>query len=103
MSGGGTAGVTEAGRFTLRAFDDAMDAIRSAERHGMTTRTGESAAPRLARLRERLALERDRVWQGAAVDVGALGALVRDVAEWSPDTELKLLAALGAIIRTASR
>lgn len=85
----------------LRALDAALEVVARAERRGMRTRDDVPAEAELARLREGLAIQRDRVRQGDPADVTALGALVRDVAAWSPESELKLLAALGAVVQAA--
>lgn len=85
----------------LRALDAALEVVDRAERRGMRTRDDAPAGPELARLREGLARQRDRVRHGEPADTEALGALVRDVAAWTPDAELKLLAALGAVAQAA--
>lgn len=89
------------GPAVLRALDAALDVVERAERRGLRTRDDAPADPELARLRQGLATERDRVRNGGAADVAALGALVRDVAGWTPETEIRLLAALGAVVQAA--
>ena len=89
------------GPAVLRALDAALDVVERAERRGLRTRDDTPADPELARLRQGLAAERDRVRNGGDADVAALGALVRDVAGWTPDREIRLLAALGAVVQAA--
>ena len=89
------------GPAVLRALDAALDVVERAERRGLRTRDDAPADPELARLRQGLAAERDRVRNGGAADVTALGALVRDVAGWTPENEIRLLAALGAVVQAA--
>lgn len=85
----------------LRALDAALDVVERAERRGLRTRDDVPAAGELTRLRQALAAERDRVRNGGEADVHALGALVRDVAGWTPESEIRLLAALGAVVQAA--
>ena len=85
----------------LQRLDAAIDAVHRAERRDLRTRTGAPATDELAALRSALVAERDQVRDGRGVDVGRLGALVREVAAWTPDSELKLLAALGAVVQAA--
>ena len=85
----------------LRALYAALEVVARAERRGMRTRADAPAEAELARLRDGLATERERVRHGDPADVDALGDLVRDVAAWTPDSELKLLAALGAVVQAA--
>ncbi|HEU5175545.1 MAG TPA: hypothetical protein VFT96_12370 [Gemmatimonadaceae bacterium] len=89
------------GPAVLRAIDAALDVVERAERRGLHTRDDVPAAAELARLRQGLAEERDRVRNGGDADVDALGALVRDVAGWTPEGEIRLLAALGAVVQAA--
>ena len=85
----------------LQRLDAAIDAVDRAGRRDLRTRTGAPATGELAALRSALVAERDQVRDGRGADVGRLGALVRDVAAWTPDSELKLLAALGAVVQAA--
>lgn len=87
----------------LRALDRALDAVGHAERRGLRTRADEPAVAELERLRKALTGVRDRVRHDGWVDAGELGTLVRDVASWTPDSELKLIAALGAVVQAARR
>jgi hypothetical protein len=85
----------------LRALDAALDAVTRAERRGLRNRQDEPAAQELERLREALAAERARVGNGGETSPAVLGELVREVAAWTPDSEIKLLAALGAVVQAA--
>lgn len=89
------------GPAVLRAIDAALDVVERAERRRLHTRDDVPAIAELARLRQGLAAERDRVRNGGNPDLDALGALVRDVAEWTPESEIRLLAALGAVVQAA--
>lgn len=81
------------------AFAAALRQVERARRDGLATRDGTPAAERLDALHAALAAERDRVAGGGAVDAEWVRRTVREVAAWTPDTELGLLAALGGIAR----
>lgn len=85
----------------LATLDRALNAVERAQRRGLQTRGGLSAAPELGRLHAWLADVRDRVRHGERVDLEALATTIRDVAAWTPETELQLLAALGAVAQAA--
>lgn len=85
----------------LRALDSALQVVDRAERRRLRTVDDQPADAHLGALRAALAEQRNRVRSGAAPDVAVLGALVRDVAAWTPDTEIKLLAALGSVVQAA--
>lgn len=89
------------GPAVIRAIDAALELVDRAERRGLRTRDDVPAAAELARLRQGLAAERDRVRNGGDPDLDALGALVRDVVGWTPESEIRLLAALGAVVQAA--
>lgn len=84
------------------AFDGALRQVDRAHGAGMRTRTGEAAAPRLERLRAELLAERASALERGSADRDRIGAIVRSVAEWTPEDELALLAALGRIARRSS-
>ena len=85
----------------LAALDRALSAVGRAERRGLLTRSGAPAEPDLARLRTALMEVRERARTGDGLDREAFAATIRDVAAWTPDTELELLAALGAVAQAA--
>lgn len=85
----------------LRTLDAALDVIERAGRRGLRTRNDEPATQELDRLRLAMAAERERVRNGEPADVARLGDIIRDVAAWTPDSEVKLLAALGAVAQAA--
>ena len=77
-----------------RAIDRAI-----AGADAMHTADGEPAAPRLARLRDAIVAERVAALARGRVDPAWVRDTVRDVAAWTPESELTLLAALGGIAR----
>ena len=85
------------------AFDEALGQVERAIASDMRTRSGGAARPQLERLREQLLAERAAAAARRAVDRAWVGAAVRSVADWAPDHELKLIAALGAIARGGGR
>jgi hypothetical protein len=86
----------------LRAFDEAIAAVRLLAATGLTTARGDSAAPELARLLEELTARRAEVVAGGPFDREWAGQTVRWVAGWVPERELPLLARLGGIARAAT-
>ena len=88
------------------AFDHAIsqvDRALASGGDGGSTASGEPAAPYLARLRAALVQEREAALARGAVDGAWVRETVRAVAEWTPHTELALLAALGGIARAGGR
>jgi len=66
----------------------------------MKTGGGEPAAFYLKALERDLKGERGRALERGAVDHEWFQRTVRSLADWMPETELSLIAALGRIIRT---
>lgn len=87
----------------LRAFDRAIGQVTRLQREGLETAAGRPAVEELARLRADLEAHRAQANRGDAFDRDWAGGVVRWMAEWLPDSELPLLAALGAIVRAAPR
>ena len=85
------------------AFDRALRQVDRARAARLRTAAGEPAAPRLAELRAAIVAERDATLARGRVETGWVRATVRDVAAWTPDTEVALLAALGGIARAGGR
>lgn len=81
------------------AFDKALTQVQRCIRSGMISSSGASARTRLEKLGEELREERARALKSGSVDQEWLRATVRWVAEWVPDDELTLVAALGQIAR----
>jgi hypothetical protein len=79
----------------LRAFDDTIAAARRLEAGG---RAGPAE---LRRLLEELDARRALAAAGQGLDREWAGRTVRWVADWLPETELTLLARLGALVRAA--
>lgn len=83
----------------LPSFDAALDAIDAARRAGQRTKDGAPADAPLARLREALLAERAAAVTRGAVDRARIGLLVRELVTWYPESQVKLIAALGAVAR----
>lgn len=83
------------------AFDAALAETRKSIKAGLTTASGESARAHLEELEKQLTRERQRAVEGGRVDQEWVRTTVRAVVEWLPETELKLIAALGAIARAS--
>ena len=81
------------------AFERAVTKVDVAAAAGMLTLSGASAAPSLARLRADLLAQRDLARAAGHVDAEWIRRVIRSVAEWTPDTDITLIAALGALAR----
>ena len=84
-----------------KAFDAALAQIERLLRSGIETVEGASAQPKLEELAKELKRERANALARHSIDRDWLQRTVRSVVEWLPDTELTLVAALGAIVRAA--
>ncbi len=82
------------------SFSLAIRTVEKAILGRMKTRSGASAAENLTRLRTELEAGRASALKQGAVDREWFQRTVRWVVEWSPDTDLTLIAALGRIART---
>jgi hypothetical protein len=80
------------------AISAAVRAVDRALANEMRTQEGASAAPRSEQLRQELLAMRAR----GVVDAAELRTMIRDVAAWTPEEEVTLLAALGGIARARS-
>ena len=86
----------------LAAFDKAIAEVATAERAKIvTTSSGEPAGERLAALRRELEMARERAKDAGLVDAEWMRVLIRSTMEWIPDTRLRIVAAIGAVARTA--
>ena len=65
----------------------------------MKSSDGNSARPQLETLETELRRERTKALELGIVDREWLQKTIRSVVEWVPDTDLKLVAALGRIVR----
>jgi hypothetical protein len=83
------------------AFDSAIAQTRIRAETGMKTATGEDARRHLEKLREDLLGERENALATGSINREWLQKTVRWVADWAPDTDLTLIAALGRIARAA--
>jgi hypothetical protein len=83
------------------AFDKALTLVRRSIASGLKASDGSSARPQLERLERELKDQRATALERGSVDREWLQKTVRWVVEWIPDDELKLVAALGQIVRAA--
>jgi hypothetical protein len=84
-----------------KAFDAALAQVERLLRAGTKTVDGASARPQLEELAKELKRERANVLQRRATSRDWIQKTVRSVVVWIPDDELKLVAALGGIVRAA--
>ena len=84
------------------AFDAAIAQVAVCALSGMKAAGGEAAAPYLKKLEEDLRLERTQALERGSVDRTWFQTTVRWVVGWAPETDLKLIAALGRIVRAPS-
>ena len=85
------------------AFDAALKQVDQALAADLRTQGGASARAELTRLRSELESERTAALQRGAVDPEWVRRVVREVAAWTQETELSLIAALGRIARASAQ
>jgi hypothetical protein len=83
------------------AFDAAIDQAQRAAAAGMAALDGSSARERLWQLEFRLRTERANALQRGGVDRDWVQKTIRWVVEWTPESDLTIIAALGRIARLA--
>jgi hypothetical protein len=83
------------------AFDSAIAQTRVRAETGMKTAAGDDARPHLEKLREELVGERENAVATGSINRDWLQKTVRWVADWAPEADLTLIAALGRIARVA--
>ncbi|MFL5523082.1 MAG: hypothetical protein ACJ8AF_03135 [Gemmatimonadaceae bacterium] len=83
------------------AFDEAIAQVRKCLAAGMTTIKGDDAQPQLEHLAGELSVERERALERRAIDRVWVQKTVRWLVEWTPESDLTLIAALGRIARVA--
>lgn len=83
------------------AFEQLLRTIDRALRGRMRTIAGDDASARLQSLREEVTAHRERVRGGGSVDGDWIRRTIREVAGWAPESDVSLLAALGAVARCA--
>lgn len=81
------------------AFNAAIESVRNSRAAGLTCVDGSSAETNLERLEKELAEERARALQRGSIDKEWFQKTVRWLVEWVPETDLTLIAGLGAIAR----
>jgi len=84
-----------------KAFDTALAQVGRLIHSGMKTVAGTSAKPQLEALENELKRERANALELRTINRDWIQRTVRSVVEWMPDDELKLVAALGGIVRAA--
>ena len=85
------------------AFDSAIAQTRVGAEAGMKTATGDDARSNLEKLEQELLDERESAIASGNIDRNWLQKTVRWVADWAPETDLTLIAALGRIARSATK
>ena len=89
------------GREIEIAFDAAIDQAQRAAAEGMVALDGSPAREQLGQLEFRLQTERAKALERGAVDRDWVQKTIRWVVEWTPESDLTILAALGRIARLA--
>jgi len=85
------------------AFDAALRQVDRALAGELRTRGGDPARPQLEHLRDTLEAERGAALARGSADPAWVRTVVRAVVDWTPDTEVALVAALGQIARAGGR
>ena len=83
------------------AFNAAIAQTRIRAETGMKTASGDDARPHLEKLQQDLLGERENAVATGSIDREWLQKTVRWVADWAPESDLTLIAALGRIARLA--
>lgn len=83
------------------AFDAALDQVKRAIADGMMTLKGVSAREQLDQLAFRLQTERAIAIQRGSVDSDWVQKTIRWTVEWTPESDISIIAALGRIARLA--
>lgn len=87
----------------MNALDAALRSVERAIAAELRTRTGEPARPELEQLRVEIVTARQAAMRpGGTVDRAWIARAVRSVADWAPDDEVQLIAALGRVARAAA-
>lgn len=81
------------------AFDAALEEVKRTRDKGMTTLTGSPAGPELDQLASELSAERARAVERGRVDREWFQRTLKWVVSWIPEEDLKVIAALGRIVR----
>ncbi|HEV7836607.1 MAG TPA: hypothetical protein VGO75_00955 [Gemmatimonadaceae bacterium] len=81
------------------AFDGALDEVKRTRDKGMTALDGTQAGPQLDELATELRAERARAVERGRVDREWFQRTLKWVVSWTPDSDLRLIAALGRIVR----
>lgn len=83
------------------AFDGAIDQIQRAAAGGMNALSGGSARQQLGQLEFRLREERASALERGTVSRDWVQKTIRWTVEWTPESDITILAALGRIARLA--
>jgi hypothetical protein len=84
------------------AFDAALGQVRRAMAAGLMTLKGTPAREQLEQLEFRLQAERAKAIQRGSVDIDWVQKTIRWTVEWTPESDITIIAALGRIARLAS-
>ena len=83
----------------ISAFDAAIEEVKRSRDNGMTTLAGASASPELDQLVTELRAEKARAAERGRVDREWFQKTLKWVVSWLPESDLKVIAALGRIVR----
>ena len=83
----------------IGAFDAAIEEVKRTKDNGMTTLAGASAGPELDQLITELRAEKARSAERGRVDREWFQKTLKWVVGWLPESDLKVIAALGRIVR----
>ena len=83
------------------AFADALDQVERAAAGGMSALNGGSAREQLGQLEFRLRDERVRALERGTVNRDWVQKTIRWAVEWTPESDITIIAALGRIARLA--
>jgi hypothetical protein len=83
------------------AFDAAIDQAQRAAAADMTALNGGSARQQLGQLEFRLRDERDKALERGSVSRDWVQRTIRWAVEWTPESDITIIAALGRISRLA--
>ena len=81
------------------AFDAAIEEVKRTKDNGMTTLAGTPAGSQLDQLLSELRAEKARAAEQGRVDREWFQKTLKWVVSWLPESDLKVIAALGRIVR----
>ena len=81
------------------AFDAALDQVHRARAAGLVTLQGNSALEQLEQLELRMKTERANALERGSVDPDWVQTTIRWTVEWTPESDIAIIASLGRIAR----